>query len=516
MAQKIYDGVNDVARNTIRAYGEVSNIARNLIRGYLGDKNGIARQFWGARGYVIFDEGRFYNVPEGFNLVLNYVETNDVLSDLKRYYLTNKLLWVHSTDVVDQWIVDQQGFIDSNYSDYDHQIIKNEIYIPINNITSVSKLRIIAKGTMQFNAYWCSNGTLVGTNVKDGYISSDDLTVKELDISGNHWADYIKITAPTKYDSWNEDVTNPYIYQPIPFVVTNHIYTNDSNAYHLPGYEFNQISGGVLKAFLKYREPDGSNQCLYIMSTQEFTLEFIERWGTPSRTSIVQSTQISSNPPIHALIREGYWWGYKFQNIPYWYTNYWGGWNMYWDIDVGNIVLYGQTSKLEPHGIFEALQKIKRIEITVGEIKEPLIPIMTSNTEPEGICSSGDGMDSNYAYYAFDGNIETYVGAASDNVYGWVQYEFATPVTVSRVLVTARQLSLTGTYTFTLKVSLYREGEWHEYGQFTIDNFGMQPPWKQYTIQGVTYLQDVEKIKVETLNPKIYGESYHIANIQAQ
>ena len=145
-----------------------------------------------------------------------------------------------------------------------------------------------------------------------------------------------------------------------------------------------------------------------------------------------------------------------------------------------------------------------------------LIPQMTSNTQPEGVCTAGDGIDNNYAYYAFDRDLNTYVGASSNNTYGWVQYEFATPVTISCVMVTARQLSLTGTYTFTLKVSLYYESEWHEYGQFTLRNQGMSSIWEIYSLQDQNPINGVEKIKVETLNPKLYGESYLIAEIQAQ
>lgn len=369
MAQRIYEGIDNVARNTIRAYGGIDNKARTLVRGYLGDAEGVARQFWGALGYVIFDNGEWHYVPQGFDLVQNYAETNGKVSDLTTDYLSDKLLWVHDADINRQWVVNNDDLLDSQMNDYENQICKNEIYIPIERIEQASKLRIIAKGNLTFNAMMVGNNRVMGSLVKDKAICGSDLTVKELDISLNSWIDYIKISAPDEYEATNEDVTNPYVYQPIPFIETNHIYTNDSNAYHLPGYEFNQISGGILKAFLKYREPDGSDQCLYIMSTQEFTLEFIERWGTPSRTSIVQSTQISSNPPIHALIREGYWWGYKWQNIPIWHTNYRGGWNMYWDIDVGNIVLYGDLNILPtPTGVQNSLQLIKRIEVIGGEI----------------------------------------------------------------------------------------------------------------------------------------------------
>ena len=161
-----------------------------------------------------------------------------------------------------------------------------------------------------------------------------------------------------------------------------------------------------------------------------------------------------------------------------------------------------------------SLQLIKRIEITGGEDAR-LIPQMTSNTTPEGSCTAGDGIPSNTAYYAFDRDNETFVGASSENVFGYVEYTFAELVNINRVMVTARQLSVTGTYTFTLKVSLYVGDSWSDLGTFAIDNQGMQGTWKIYTLDASATFIGVEKIRVETLNQKIWGESYHIAEIQA-
>lgn len=52
MSKKIYEGVSNKARNTIKAYGGVNNKARILVKGYLGDANGKARLFWdGGTGW---------------------------------------------------------------------------------------------------------------------------------------------------------------------------------------------------------------------------------------------------------------------------------------------------------------------------------------------------------------------------------------------------------------------------------------------------------------------------------
>ena len=369
MAQRIYDGVNNVARNTIRAYGGIDNKARTLVRGYLGDKNGIARQFWGALGYVIFDNGEWDYVPQGFDLVQNYAETNGKVSDLTTDYLSDKLLWVHDTNINRQWIVNNDDLLDSQMNDYENQICKNEIYIPIERIEQASKLRIIAKGNLTFNAMMVGNNRVMGSLVKDKAICGSDLTVKELDISLNSWIDYIKLSAPDEYEATNEDVTNPYVYQPIPFLIQNHLYTNDSRAYNLPGMEVNQISGGEMYCFRKYREPDDSNQCLYMMSTAPFSVEVTYRFYNQPTYETWVAEQIQANPPVYAIIKEGYWWGYKFQNVAIWKTNYWGGWNRYYDIDVGNIVLYGDLNILPtPTGVQNSLQLIKRIEVIGGEI----------------------------------------------------------------------------------------------------------------------------------------------------
>ena len=364
MAQKIYDSVNNIARNKFldKAVNTVNTL---MLKGQV-DAEGVARQFWGALGYVIFDNGEWHYVPQEFDLVQNYAETNGKVSDLTTDYLSDKLLWVHDADINRQWVVNNDDLLDSQMNDYENQICKNEIYIPIDRISSPSKLRIIGKGNLMFTACRINNGSMVKSNL--GGICSENLAVKEIDISGQEYIDYIEVLAPNEYEATNENVTNPYVYQPIPFIETNHLYTNN-NGFGLPGYEINQLSGGQMYCFIKYREPDGNEQCLYIMSKEAFSIELIGRWGNPPTREVINSTQLQANPPIHAVIRESYWWGYKWQNIPIWHTNYRGGWNTYWDIDVGNIVLYGHLNILPtPTGVQNSLQLIKRIEVIGGEI----------------------------------------------------------------------------------------------------------------------------------------------------
>ena len=515
MSEELYLSIGGQSKKTAEWYCSLGGLSKKVIAAYCS-VGGLSERFYSTeKGYVIFDNGEWHHVPQGFNLTQNYAETNGKISDLTNDYLTDKLLWVHDSAILSQWIVDNDDLLDSQMNDYQNQICKNEIYIPIDRISHPNKLKVTAKGNVVFSVYAVGTNRVMAKMSDDKAICGTDMTLKIVDISGGEFCDYIKISAPDEYEATNEDVTNPYVYQPIPFLIQTHLYTNDSRAYNLPGMEVNQISGGDMYCFRKYREPDDSNQCLYMMSTASFSVEVTYRFYNQPTYETWVAKQIQANPPVYAIIKEGYWWGYKFQNVAIWKTNYHGGWNRYYDIDVGNIVLYGDLNILPtPTGVQNSLQLIKRIEITGGEDAR-LIPQMTSNTTPEGSCTAGDGIPSNTAYYAFDRDNETFVGASSENVFGYVEYTFAELVNINRVMVTARQLSMTGTYTFTLKVSLYVGDSWSDLGTFAIDNQGMQGTWKIYTLDASATFIGVAKIRVETLNQKIWGESYHIAEIQA-
>ncbi len=149
--------------------------------------------------------------------------------------------------------------------------------------------------------------------------------------------------------------------------------------------------------------------------------------------------------------------------------------------------------------------------------EDGLIPKMTSNTLPYGVASAGDGILNSEAYYAYDRETNTWVGASAENQYGYVIYEFDRKVNIERVVVTACRLSMGGIYekNFTIKVSVYYENDWHEYGTFVIEDYhGVVFVWKDYTLaNGKVY--NIEKIKTETLTEKTYGSSYHISKIQA-
>ena len=372
MAQKIYDGIDNVARNTIRAYGEVNNIARNLIRGYLGDENGIARQFWGAQGYVIFDEGEFHYVPQGFDFENNFADTSTSIAALSTYYLTEKLLWVHAARAIPmpQWTVNQDKYIDSNYDDYNEQIILNAIYIPIERIYNPSKLRIIGKGNMFFTACRVNVNVMTRDN---GYklICSEDLTVKELDISDSPYIDYIEIYAPETYLAEDYEVLTD-IAQPIPYA-KNHIYTNDATRVPDPGFEIIKDSGISDVYFVAlYREPNGGQTKFFMYSKNPFTATVTDRrWNgglTPTTTTYTGNLIYNSDgKTIYEVDFEIANFGYHVINAEEYHTNYTGGWSTTRTWQMGLILLYGHSNVLPtPTGVQNPLQLIKRIEVIGG------------------------------------------------------------------------------------------------------------------------------------------------------
>ena len=144
------------------------------------------------------------------------------------------------------------------------------------------------------------------------------------------------------------------------------------------------------------------------------------------------------------------------------------------------------------------------------------IPRMTDNTTPRGTASAGNGTDSSIAYRAFDRDDDTMVGAATENVYGYVQYDYPSRVDIEEVEISACKLAMGGyDKTYTLQISLYTDGAWVIYGTIDItENHGVTYVYKKYTLKNGV-MRKVEKIKVESLTMKTYGSSYHIRRIQA-
>jgi hypothetical protein len=74
----------------------------------------------------------------------------------------------------------------------------------------------------------------------------------------------------------------------------------------------------------------------------------------------------------------------------------------------------------------------------------PLVPIMTSNTTPSGVCSASSTYTGYDAYKAFDGDNTSVWSVASGETSGWLEYKFPTAQKVNKVEITPHFNSSTG------------------------------------------------------------------------
>ena len=143
-----------------------------------------------------------------------------------------------------------------------------------------------------------------------------------------------------------------------------------------------------------------------------------------------------------------------------------------------------------------------------------LIPKMTSNTTPKGVASSQWGQD---AYKAFDQNSSTSIANGNENSYGYIEYDFADPVTISKVEFTGSVGSIAPNYKdFDFDVYLYYNAQWNLYGSFTLTGVpGDNPsPPNTYEIEEGE-ISNVLKLKIEAKTQKTYGNGYQVIEIMA-
>lgn len=101
--------------------------------------------------------------------------------------------------------------------------------------------------------------------------------------------------------------------------------------------------------------------------------------------------------------------------------------------------------------------------------EKPLIPVMTSNTEPEGRASSNSAYSSAYeAYKAFDQNNGTNFASASGQSTNDLTYEFSNEVEIKRFSILGAS---NGTSTFVFQTSL-NGTDWTSIGTYTVPNAG--------------------------------------------
>ena len=195
MSKKIYEGVSNKARNTIKAYGGVNNKARILVKGYLGDANGKARLFWSGKEvtYIIYDNGAWHNIPDGtalnnyegdFTTGLTIYNTANPNATLTSYYLTNKCLKLGRSNNNDEWAEetnDGKTYIrkTKNHRNWSGMLI------PVFEIDQPKTLLIYAKSTWTY-------GVFTGDKIGIGVVSDGLMTVLETQVTmtGSYIADW--------------------------------------------------------------------------------------------------------------------------------------------------------------------------------------------------------------------------------------------------------------------------------------------------------------------------------------
>lgn len=202
MAKNVFGGIetaqhpSGVAKTVKKLYGEVGGVARKVVKGYC-EVGGVARQFFPSiiiRVFNIFNDGKFSNVPSGLDIENNAVSTSETVSALSEYFNTNKTLWTKIASIIEKWCIGSDKNITSNYTDYNNQLVRNSIYIPINVINNPVSIRITARGNLIFKAGYVSNGAMIESS--QGYICSDIFVERTLDVSNIPRVEYIRIGSP--------------------------------------------------------------------------------------------------------------------------------------------------------------------------------------------------------------------------------------------------------------------------------------------------------------------------------
>jgi hypothetical protein len=110
------------------------------------------------------------------------------------------------------------------------------------------------------------------------------------------------------------------------------------------------------------------------------------------------------------------------------------------------------------------------VRSTTWATPQALVPHMTSNTTPSGVCSSSSNIATYDPYKAFDGtNTNEYDCWHSDGtVPQWLGYAFTTPTCVSKVSLTSRNMSNNGVMPATFKIQGSNDGvNWDELGSYS-------------------------------------------------
>lgn len=110
------------------------------------------------------------------------------------------------------------------------------------------------------------------------------------------------------------------------------------------------------------------------------------------------------------------------------------------------------------------------VRSTTWATPQELVPHMTSNTTPSGVCSASSNISTYDPWKAFDGtNTNEYDCWHSDGtVPQWLCYAFTTPTCVSGVELTSRNLSNNGVMPATFKIQGSNDGvNWDDLGSYS-------------------------------------------------
>lgn len=515
MAKKAYVGINDVARNISKMYVGVNGIARKVIKGYIG-VNGIAKQFWGDSSSS--NDGFWFNystvaekVMQGkrYTVVPNQVQVDiyKVNSGIAFYFFVQPM---EGGSIIDNWTV---------------------LISPQN---TVSYYNAVCQGqTENYNAPY--SGSLAE--------------------QGDVW--YYTLASPIEYDyepQYPADIIpNCVLHETVSILsnfLNNHIYADDFAEDYQVGQTYNLRVGNIektvrkaLAVFLYKNASAWYNKAAYTSMLRNLETivnyiltdkgnhdkMYIRIYSNSSDTlSIIvyySSGSVNSKEVREQSVAGGYT---TYRYYPYIQYDYY---TLITFASDGNISHTAQsytpynmtniigTSIVNQSGSTVQEVGLSNIGITFSGMTS-LIPIMTSNTTPSGTISgsnivgcSGNIYDASMRYYAFNSDTNTYVTYQGEDVTGYIQYDFDSPVSFEMVVVTACKIAMYTPHNENFTVEVYYGGSWHTYGTFVItEDNGTNYVWKNYTISNS--VNNVTSIRVNSTTQKIYGYNIAIANIQ--
>lgn len=226
MAKELYIPVNGFSKKTSKFYAPVNGFSKEIVKAYCS-VNGFSKLFFSAGGLigVIFENGEFYNVPNGLD-ISNYHEAR-YLADLKSYFFYPDTLWVNPYGY-NEWELDDK-IIKSG--------IRSAIFIPINRIYDANSIKYICKNKKTSNLGWEVGYTQVKYEYDGSYDAQSYIT--SINQSSDNWVEYTH-NLSQDISIGNPDKIVDYIYlggfdagvSDDPFLWTNYIKVDGGRKYY--------------------------------------------------------------------------------------------------------------------------------------------------------------------------------------------------------------------------------------------------------------------------------------------